>query len=233
MKKSLIISSLLALASFTSNAGLINDSFETGDLSSWNSSGKVTVDGSTKYAPGFVNPLDGTSAARLVSSGTEATELASIMGISKAELEASNDNATATNGSLVYQSISNVLAGDSFSFSWNFVEQDYMPFDDWAFYGISLNGGPAEVSKFASLGSVGHDPGTTINGWETVSFDITQAGDYTFYFGIVNAEDRNLDSDLWIDGVSLDTIPVPTPSTLAIFALGIMGLVARRFKKQA
>jgi len=233
MKKSLIISSILVLASFTSNAGLINDSFETGDLSSWNSSGKVTVAGSTDYEPGSVNPFNGTSAARLVSSGTEATDLASIMGISKAELEASNDNTTATDGSLVYQSISNVLVGDSFSFSWNFVEQDYMPFDDWAFYGISLNGGPAEVSKFASLGTVGPDDDTTINGWETVSFDITEAGDYTFYFGIVNAEDRSLDSDLWIDGVSLDTTPIPTPSTLTIFALGIMGLVVRRFKKQA
>jgi len=233
MKKNLIISGLLVLASFTSNAGLINDSFETGDLSSWNSSGKVTVDGSTMYGQVAVDPFDGTSAARLVSTGSEVGELANIMGISKAALEASNDGTTATNGSMVYQSISNVLAGDSFSFSWNFVEQDYMPFDDWAFYGVSLNGGPAEVSKFASLGSVGPDKGTTINGWEQVSFDITEAGDYTFYFGIVNAVDRQLNSDLWIDGVSLDTTPVPTPSTLAIFALGIMGLVARRFKSKA
>ena len=48
-----------------------------------------------------------------------------------------------------------------------------------------------------------------------------------------NALDTGLNSDLWIDGVALKPNPVPTPSTLAIFALGIMGLAARRFKKHA
>ena len=38
---------------------------------------------------------------------------------------------------------------------------------------------------------------------------------------------------VFIDNVSLTTESVPEPSSLAIFALGLMGLAARRFKKQA
>lgn len=231
MNKSIIISGLLALASFSSQAGLINSSFETGDLSSWNSSGLATVDGTVNYgSAGSISPFDGVNAAHLMSTGATAVELASLMGITEVVLEDSNGSANATTGSMIHQSISNVSVGDNFTFSWNFVENDYLPFDDWAFYGISIDGGPAEVSKLASLGSVGPSAGTTINGWEQVSLDITQAGDYTFYFGIVNAVDMGINSDLWIDGVSIDTTPVPTPSTIAIFALGIIGLAARRLK---
>jgi hypothetical protein len=38
---------------------------------------------------------------------------------------------------------------------------------------------------------------------------------------------------VFIDNVSLTTESVPEPSTLAIFALGMMGLASRRFKKQS
>jgi len=42
------------------------------------------------------------------------------------------------------------------------------------------------------------------------------------------------DRSYYLDNVSLTSAaPVPEPSTLAIFALGIMGLSSRRFKKQA
>lgn len=40
----------------------------------------------------------------------------------------------------------------------------------------------------------------------------------------------------WIseyNAVSFDTVSVPEPSTLAIFALGLMGFASRRFKKQS
>jgi len=37
----------------------------------------------------------------------------------------------------------------------------------------------------------------------------------------------------WLDGISYVKTPVPESSTLAIFALGLMGLASRRFKKQS
>ena len=156
------------------------------------------------------------------------------MGISEATLEASNGGLNATNGSLIYQT-ANANAGDKFGFHWNFVEQDYTPYDDWAFYGISYNGGPAVISKFASLATVGPGAGTTINGWETLNIDITATGSYTFYFGIVNALDTALDSRLWIDGAVAQqggTAGVPdATSTLMLLGLGLTGLAAFRKRR--
>ena len=57
----------------------------------------------------------------------------------------------------------------------------------------------------------------------------------TLQDGVANFEIRANSSDGWsLDyaKLSIETASVPEPSTLAIFALGIMGLASRRFKKQ-
>lgn len=214
------------------NAAIVNGGFESGALSPWSSLGNAGVATSGAYSVGTVSAQSGNYAAQMSTNGISAATLASQMGISESALEASNGGTNATNGSMIYQSTS-ANAGDSFTFKWNFVEQDYVPYDDWAFYGISLNGGPASVTKFASLATVGAGTGSTINGWETLTVNITQSGNYTFYFGIVNALDTSLNSDLWIDGItgtgSLDN-SVPEPGTLALLGLGLLGAAASRRK---
>lgn len=222
------------LAGTTASAGIINGGFETGNLSDWTVLGNVQVSTGVDYGVGVVDPYQGNYAALLNSNPVSAASIAAAMGVSEATLEASNGGTNATNGSLIYQTTF-ANAGDQFGFHWNFVEQDYVPYDDWAFYAISFNGGPATVTKFASLATVGPGGDTTINGWETLNIDITASGNYTFFFGIVNALDTGLDSRLWIDGAVAQqggTSGVPdATSTLMLLGLGLTGLAALRKRR--
>ncbi len=221
----------LGMAVSSHASTLVNGDFETGTTAGWTVAGNASASGSINYGgPGSVDPYQGSYSARLRTNGVSTADLASLMGVSKATLDDSNSATVSTNGSMIYQTVS-AVPGDSFFFRWNFVEQDYLPFDDWAFYGISKDGAAATVTKFASLGSVGPGNGSTINGWETLVVNIQDAGDYTFYFGVVNAVDQGLDSDLWVDGIGVGVAPIPEPSTTT-FALAAVGLALTRRKRK-
>ena len=212
-KKAILVAAPAFLVGSVANAALVNGGFETGTTSNWGTLGNVTASTGVTYGvAGTVNPDSGTYAGLLSTNGVSVSTLASVMGISQATLEASNGGTTSTIGSLIYQTTT-ASAGDSFRFRWNFVEDDYVPWDDWAFYGISFNGGPATLTKFASLATVGPlDSGPTINGWTTLNVNIAATGSYTFYFGVVNALDAAKQSFLWIDNVQAQVLPPVTPS---------------------
>jgi hypothetical protein len=236
MKKYFVFLALVSVAMMTGrspvSAGLVNGGFETGDLTGWNSLGAVTVATGFDYgSAGTVSAFEGTFAARLSSgSGIAASDIAGAMGVDEATLEASNGGLDATQGSLVFQSV-DAVAGDVLGFRWNFVEQDYLPFDDWAFYGVKFNNDPTSVVKFASLATVGPGGGSTIAGWQSLNYTITQSGNYTFYFGIVDALDVALPSELWIDGIRSGNPTVPEPTSIAVFGLlGLAGAVRARQK---
>lgn len=241
LKQTLASLWLLSISS-TASAGLINSGFESGDLSNWGSTGNVSVSTSIlnflTQNYGGIGPIDtfeGNYMAQLSAGTTSASTLASIMGTTEAALEATNNGVNARDGSLIYQS-SSANAGDSFTFNWNFVEEDYTPYDDWAFYGVQFEGGVTELFKFASLATTGPNQDANINGWESITVTASQTGNYTFYFGVVNALDTQLDSNLFIDGITgtgdlvTDTQVVPEPSTLAILSFASLGLLRLRRK---
>lgn len=226
----------LVVASSLASASFINGGFETGDLSGWSLLGEVT--GSTTYdypGVGSVLPDTGNYAARLISEDVDASAIAAQMSIDVDTLQASNDGLEATIGSLIWQSTF-ATAGDVLQFRWNFVENDYLPYDDWAFYGIQYESNATEVTKFASLASVGPDGGSTINGWSTLTVTIAQTGNYTFYFGVVNGFDSISSSELWLDGAYAGDAPpeppgggseVPEPATFALLVPALAALVIR------
>lgn len=237
--KNTIASLCLFALSSTAYAGLINAGFEDGDLNSWDVHGEVNVTQNIanfqtqSYGGiGAINTFEGSYMAQLSAGTISASALASLMGVTETTLEATNNGADATDGSLIYQSVT-ANKGDSFNFNWNFVEEDYLPYDDWAFYGVQFENEATQLFKFASLGVTGPGDGATINGWESLTVNINQTGEYKFYFGIVNVDDMELDSTLFIDGITgtgtLST-SVPEPSSLAILSLGLLGLI--RFRKK-
>ncbi|MCW5963860.1 MAG: hypothetical protein KIT83_07470 [Bryobacterales bacterium] len=245
MKSLYRLSAIALLLTSGAFASFINGGFESGDLTGWNSLGSASVSGPVDYideGAGILSPDSGNFSARLISQGATAEQIATQMGITLEELQATNldpdtgDPTTATVGSLIWQTVT-VNAGDVLQFRWNFVERDYMPYNDWAFYGIALNGDPAQVTTFASLFTVGPDGGATINGWTTLTVNIQQSGTYTFYFGVVNAFDEELDSDLWIDGAYAGDDPpaptgeIPEPGTFVLLASGL-GLLAAKYRSR-
>ena len=238
--KNIVATLCLLTLSSTASAGLINAGFEDGNLTSWNTTGDVVVTQSISdfqtdsYGGiGSINTFEGMYMAQLSAGTIGANSLASIMGVTETALEATNNGANATDGSLMYQSTT-ANAGDSFTFNWNFVEEDYLPYDDWAFYGVQFENQATQLFKFASLGVTGPSSGASINGWESLTVNIAQTGAYKFYFGVVNTGDTALDSTLFIDGISgtgtLST-DVPEPSSIAILSLGLLALI--RFRKRS
>ncbi len=53
-----------------------------------------------------------------------------------------------------------------------------------------------------------------------------------FSAGAVGANGNSFDREFMLDNISVGSVGVPEPSTLAIFTLGIIGLALHRFKKQ-
>lgn len=63
------------------------------------------------------------------------------------------------------------------------------------------------------------------------AFDPNAEGEYTF--ALVASDSQGAEVARTAIRVVVESVQVPEPSTLAIFALGMIGLAARRFKKQA
>jgi hypothetical protein len=224
----------LGLASCLASASFINGGFESGDLTGWSSLGTVSASmGATYSETDSVSPDSGDYAAHLITQNIEAATIAAQMSIDVDTLNASNEGVSATVGSLIWQSVF-ASAGDVLQFRWNFVEADYLPYDDWAFYGVQYESDATELTRFASLASVGPDEGLTVNGWTTLTVTIPETGNYTFYFGVVNATDTSMDSELWIDGAYAGSSPpapveseVPEPATLALLIPVLAAIVIR------
>ncbi|MGI1669179.1 MAG: hypothetical protein K6L74_02510 [Neptuniibacter sp.] len=124
-----------------------------------------------------------------------------------------------TEGSAIKSTIE-VEAGDTLSFDWVWDTDDYLPFNDFAFVGLSLLG----IEEVLASVAISGDYGTTSGSY---SWTAGAAGVLTYVIGVVDVGDTAVTSYLNVSKLS----PVPVPAAALLFGsalLGFAGFSARR-----
>jgi hypothetical protein len=217
-KKNLIAYTIsaMSLSAFISPASaapieLVNQGFETGDLTGWSTIGTVTAAGETNVTTNngtnyLISPND-TTMAHLDSFGASVSEIETFLGINSGSLFAAQDtgdtansggNFNLTNGSAISQSFT-ANAGDTIDMSWNYVARDYIPYTDPSF-AVLVGPGGTTIDVLASTTGPGLATGSDgISGVFTFAQELTQAGEYTLGFAVTNSGDTILNAALFLD----------------------------------
>src|ERR1700690_347727 len=193
-------------------AGIVNPGFETGDLTGWNAGGSVAV-GATCSQTGF-GPFEGSLLTCLEAGAVDASTTEAALGLSAGTLAGLQSGLTF--GSYLGQTVQ-MAAGETITEMAYFQADDYLPFNDTAFWSFAgLNSDPEGlVGSVATVGDFG------ATGWKPFSFTAPTAGLYIIGFGVFNQTDNAFSSYLGVDAT-------PEPCTLALFGLGLAGLLFRR-----
>ena len=113
------------------------------------------------------------------------------------------------------------------AYDWN----DYSPFYDHAAVKMFDNNGSLLDILWSETGNGLPDYDNTP--WAAWSFTSNSSSTYKIEYSAGNSRDALYAPQALFDGAQVIAAKIPEPSTLAIFALGLMGLASRRFKKQS
>ncbi|MBD2384784.1 PEP-CTERM sorting domain-containing protein [Cylindrospermum sp. FACHB-282] len=154
--------------------------------------------------------------------GTSQNVVESFLGLGSGTLNTLNTNPT--NGSAIKNTIT-VQANDVLTFNWKFQTSDYLPYNDFSFYSIASSA--YQLADVAQVGNYGQTTSQT-------SYTFQQGGTYTIGFGVFNARDYSVSSNLIIGDVNSAGNPdyppeVPEPLTMlgSLTAAGF-GVILRR-----
>lgn len=154
--------------------------------------------------------------------GSNTPSVETFLGLAGGTLAGIGDNPTV--GSAIKQSFK-ANAGTAVNFDWQFATDDYLPFNDFAFYSLVSSVGDAILlSNVKRVGNGGN------SGLVNLSFVIPDTDTYTLGFGIMNSRDNDYLSTLLVDNVRVYTTDIPTPALLP--GLIGMGVAAIRKRKQ-
>jgi len=198
---------------------LANPGFETGDFTGWTVVGNAAVVTAGWCGPiHCVNPNEGNYFAVVTAGGVSVDTLDAALGV---DLQAAYPGQTLTYGSAIYQDVT-VNAGDHLVFAWDYLANDYLPFEDPSFVTAMIPGN-GQVILLSNIPAVG-DNGTT--GWQVFDEVANYTTTYRIGFVAFNGLDNGLSSQLAVD--SPGVVGTPEPSTTVLSLAGIVALLVMR-----
>ena len=239
-----LIAFVLLVLSWSSwaNAQVTNYGFENGDYSGWTvSNGSTTLktnwssdgagvqvtSGMTNYCPGggkcwTVTPYGSYMVSVQAGGGSPNFDNAmTTLGLAGSQITTikntiySNGNMYPTNASSISRTVA-LQAGVTYTFAWQYVSTDYMPYNDGSL--ITLTGGPGtptingQTQNFALLGFTNTGTGNYstnsygATGWQVAVFTVPTDGNYTLGFASFNLGDTALSPILFIDQMQGTTL---------------------------
>ncbi len=220
MKKILFI--LLSFISTAVFSQVTNSGFDS-NLSGWTTiSGAATQTGPTTIGAGGnawnILPA-GTGMARIQPNGnpSNASTVQSTLGLTSNQL---TSVPSITNVAAIYQDIT-LSAGDTITAYWNYVSQDYAPYDDGTF--ASLTGPSTQVftllARTESNAIVPAVKSYGSSGWHMVKLVASGSGTFRLGFGSYNWGDNSVDPILFVDnargGTAAPGMPVVSTTDTA------------------
>ncbi|NEO33075.1 MAG: PEP-CTERM sorting domain-containing protein [Symploca sp. SIO3C6] len=211
----------------SAQAALINGSFEQGFK------GFSTIgDASIKTAAFGSGPTDGNKQALLTNGFGSVSDanLEKFLELNAGILDTIGIG-DATGGSALQQTFT-ANAGDVLSFKFNFLTNEFTPefeFNDFAF--VSLTGIDTLADTFSDFVST-ITPFDAETGFGTFSQTISVSGTYSLGIGIVDLEDKIVDSGLLVDNIKLKSVPEPITILGSLAALGF-GAMFRRTRQNS
>lgn len=222
----LIVAVVMLFASKCSYAQ--NTGFETGSLTGWTYSSGVSVStgtGNVSYGGGLnwnISPY-GSYMAQVFTSGSvtfdsaisslglSGTEGTAIKNYMIAQSQVSGGSPNPTNASWIKKTVT-LQAGVSYSFAWNYLSTDYMPFNDGSLISLThttdANVKPTlnnlqqryGLLGFTNTGTGEYSTGSYgSTGWQVATFTVPVDGDYVLGFTAFNLGDTILSPMLFID----------------------------------
>lgn len=216
------------------NARAQNFGFESGNLTGWTTGGNdVTVStglNNASFGGGLtwtIRPY-GTYMARLYPGGSVQFNTATTnLGLTDAEntairsfmtAHASGGSPTPTNATWIKRTVT-LEAGVNYSFAWNYVSTDYMPYNDGSLMSLvhstnaaiipTLNNNQQRYALlgFTNTGSGNYSTGSYgSTGWQRATFTVPVTGDYVLGFAAFNLGDTILSPMLFIDEIQGETL---------------------------
>ena len=215
MKKLLII--LFILFSFNSFAQITNGGFET-NMNGWTTvAGSVSRSGQATIGSWNILPA-GTGMARIQPSGAGSpATVQTTLGLTGNQLASIP---SITNVGAMYQDIV-LTEGQTITIYWNYVSQDYAPYDDGTF--LSLTGPSTQnftpLARTQSNAQVPAVQSYGSTGWKSITITAGPAGTYRLGFGAFNWSDTGVDPILFVDnamgGTAAPGMAIVTSTTAA------------------